>query len=155
MITELAEIARAEVGQRVVFPIAPDVLDRIEFRSVGRQVVQRQAAPLAGDKLSDQPTAMSVGAIPDYQQSARQMPQQVAEEVHDLGSTNGSLVEPKIEVPASDAGRGREHFPVKVILQHRSLSARGPSAHPMGPLAQPALVDEDDGAPLAERFFLI
>jgi len=24
----------------------------------------------------------------------------------------------------------------------------------MGPLAQPALVDEDDGAPLAERFFL-
>jgi hypothetical protein len=24
----------------------------------------------------------------------------------------------------------------------------------MGPLAQPAFVDEDDGAPLAERFFL-
>jgi hypothetical protein len=40
-----------------------------------------------------------------------------------------------------------------MILQHRGLSARGPGAHPMRPLAQPTFVDEDDGAPLAERFF--
>src|ERR1035437_6936982 len=45
-------------------------------------------------------------------------------------------------------------MPVEVILQHRRVSARGPGAHPMGPLAQPAFVDEDDGAPRAERFFL-
>src|ERR1700722_6652288 len=41
-----------------------------------------------------------------------------------------------------------------MILQHRGLSARGPGAHPMRPLAQPTFVDEDVGAPLAERFFL-
>src|ERR1035437_7747960 len=79
----------------------------------------------------------------------------MTQEVHYFGRANGSLVKPRIEVPPSDAGRGREHFPVEVILQHRSLSARRPGAHPMGPLAQPALVDKDDGAPLAERFFLI
>src|ERR1019366_3273043 len=44
-------------------------------------------------------------------------------------------------------------MPVEVILQHRRVSTRGPGAHPMGPLAQPAFVDEDDGAPRAERFF--
>ena len=97
---------------------------------------------------------MSLGAIPDYQQSARQMTQQMGKEVHHLRGADGSLVEPEIEVPPRDAGDGREHLPVEMILQHRGLSARGPSAHPMGPLAQPALVDEDDGAPLAARFFL-
>jgi hypothetical protein len=58
VIAELAEVMRAEVRQLVMFPITPDVLHRIEFRGVGRQVVQRQAAPLAGDKLPD-PTALS------------------------------------------------------------------------------------------------
>jgi hypothetical protein len=41
-----------------------------------------------------------------------------------------------------------------MILQHWGLSARSPSAHPIGPLAQPAFIDEDDSAPLAERVFL-
>src|ERR1700675_2562549 len=70
---KLDEVVRAEVGQLVMFPITPDVLHRIEFRSIGRQVVQRQAAPLMGDKFRDQVAAMSLGAIPDYQQPARQM----------------------------------------------------------------------------------
>jgi hypothetical protein len=41
------------------------------------------------------------------------------------------------------------------IARLRSAGAffTGSGAHLMGPLAQPALVDEDDGAPLAERFF--
>src|SRR5271168_2985059 len=145
---------RAEVRQLVMFPIAPDVLHRIEFRGIGWQVVQHQAAPLLGDKFRDQAAAMSLGAIPDYQQSARQLTQQVRKELHHLWRTNGRWVKSKIEIPPGDASDGREHFPVKVILQHRSLSARSPGAHPMGPLAQPALVDEDDGAPLAEGFFL-
>src|ERR1700693_3313064 len=137
-----------------MFPITPDVLHRIEFRSRGRQVVQRQAAPLAGDKFPDQVAAMSLGAIPDYQQSARQMTQQVREKVHYLRGADGLSVKPKIKVPPGDAGDGREHLPVEIILQQRGLSARGPGAHPMGPLAQPAFIDEDDGAPLVARFFL-
>ena len=50
--------------------------------------------------------------------------------------------------------RAERHLPVEMILQHWGLSARGPGAHPMGSLAQPAFIDEDDGAPLAERCFL-
>ena len=44
-------------------------------------------------------------------------------------------------------------FQFEMILQHWGLSARGPSAQPMGSLTQPAFIDEEDGAPLAERFF--
>src|SRR5258708_5421185 len=145
---------RAEVRQFVMFPITPDVLHRIEFRSVGWQVVQRQAAALAGDKFPHQPAAMGLRAIPHHQQLARQVAQQMTQEVDYFGSANGSFVRSEIEIPPSDASDGREHLPVEMILQHRGLSARSPGAHPMGPLAQPALVDKDDGAPLAERFFL-
>jgi hypothetical protein len=35
---------------------------------------------------------MSLGAIPDYQQSARQMTQQMGEEVHHLRGADGALV---------------------------------------------------------------
>ncbi len=137
-----------------MFPIAPDVLDRIEFRRIGRQVIERQATLLARDEFPDQPTAMNLGAISDHQQLARQVAQQSTEKVHRLGGADGVRVEPEIESPPSDAGGSREHLPVEMILQHRSLSARRPSPHPMGPFAQPAFVDKDDGAPLAERFFL-
>jgi hypothetical protein len=90
---------------------------------------------LAGDKLPNQVAAMSLGAIPDYQQAARQMTQQVREKVHHLWGADGLSVKPEIKVPR-DASDGREHLPVEMILQHRGLSARGPGAHPMGPLAQ-------------------
>jgi hypothetical protein len=42
-----------------------------------------------------------------------------------------------------------------MLLQRRNLSARRPGAHPMGPLAQSALADEDNGAPLAQGIILI
>ena len=78
----------------------------------------------------------------------------MTQEVDYFGSANGSFVKSEIEIPPSDASDapsdasdGREHLPVEMILQHRGLSARSPGAHPMGPLAQPALVDKDDGAP--------
>jgi hypothetical protein len=40
-----------------------------------------------------------------------------------------------------------------VVLQHRGVAARRPSAHPAGSLTQSAFIDEDDGAPLALGFF--
>ena len=92
---------------------------------------------------------MSLGTISDYQQSARQMTQQMGKEVHHLRGADGLWVKPEIKVPPRDTGDGREHLPVEMILQHWGLSARGPGAHPMGSLAQPAFIDEDDGAPRA------
>jgi MFS family permease len=62
-------------------------------------------------------------------------------------------MQPEIEVPPDDPGGDRQHLPGEVILQDRSLSARRPGPHPMRAFAQSALVDEDDGSPLAERFF--
>src|ERR1700761_8911782 len=82
------------------------------------------------------------------------MAQQVIEEIQHLGGADGAAIEAEIEIPPSNAGGGREQLPIEMVLQHRRLPARRPGAHPMGPLAQSAFVDEEDRAALAERFFL-
>src|SRR5713226_3149270 len=152
---ELAKIARAEVGQLVMFPVAPDVFDRIEFRGVGRQALDREPARLVADELRDQPRPVLRQPVPDHQQLARQVAQQMAEEVDHLGGMDGAGIEPEVEVPPGDAGSRRQHLPVEMMLQYRGLPARRPGPHPMRSFAQSAFVDEDDRAPLAEGFFLI
>src|SRR6516225_10222108 len=77
------------------------------------------------------------------------------EELDDLGTTDGSRKQPKVKVPPSHPGDRRQHLPVKVILQHRRLSPRRPGPTAMGPFAQSAFVDEDDGTALFLGFFLI
>ena len=52
---ELGEIARAEVGQFVMLPITPNILDRIEFRGVARQPLDGQPTALRGDEVADHP----------------------------------------------------------------------------------------------------
>ena len=96
MVAELSEIARAEVGQLVMFPVAPNIFDRIEFWSIGRQPLGGEPAPLCADEFADQPRPMRRQPVPDYQQLARQMAQQMAEEVHHLGRANGRAIESEV-----------------------------------------------------------
>src|SRR5216683_3063572 len=91
----------------MLFPVAPEVLHRVEFWRVSGQTLQFESGPLAGDPVLDQATAVSGKAVP-----------------------------------------------VEMILQHRGLSARRPRAAAVGSLAQPALVDEDDGLARPAGFFL-
>ena len=58
MVAELAEVSGTEVGEFVSLPVAPDVLDGIQFGSVGRQVLERQTPVLRRDKILDQSAAV-------------------------------------------------------------------------------------------------
>src|SRR5258708_6491359 len=98
---------------------------------------------------------MSARAVPNHQQLAIQMTQEMFEKVNDLGAADGAWEQPEVKVPPGYAGHGRQSFPIEVILQHRSLSSRGPSSATMRSLAQSAFVDEDDDEPLFLGFFLI
>jgi len=69
------------------------------------------------------------------------------------GALRSLSATPRKLLAPGDAGGGRQHLPVEMMLQHRGLPAWGPRPHPLRALAQPALVDEDDGAPLREGFF--
>ena len=50
---EFVRVLRRQVRQSAMLAPAPDQFIGIEFRGIGRQVVQRQAAPPRGDKLPD------------------------------------------------------------------------------------------------------
>src|SRR5438093_12306105 len=70
------------------------------------------------------------------------------EKLDDLRTTDRSWKQSEVEVPPGHARHRRQRLPVKVILQHRRLSAWRPGTAAVRALAQSALVDEDDGAPL-------
>src|SRR5216110_2129065 len=75
------------------------------------------------------------------------------EKLDDLRTTDRSWKQSEVEVPPGHARHRRQRLPVKVILQHRRLSAWRPGTAAVRALAQSALVDEDDGAPLFAGFF--
>src|SRR5215469_6689040 len=76
----------------------------------------------------------------------------MGEEQDHLQRTNGTRKETEV-VPPFDSCHSRKRLPVEVVLQHWCLSFRRPGAAAMRPLAQSALVDEDDGPTFLAGFF--
>src|SRR6266852_4438403 len=62
----------------MLFPVAPEVLHRAEFRRVSGQALQFEPGPLAGDPVLDQAAAVRGQAVPDDQQPAREIGQEMA-----------------------------------------------------------------------------
>jgi len=152
---QLGKVFRAEVGQLMLFAVAPNVFHRIEFGRIRRQKFQLDGITLRGDKISHQTAAMNRQAVPNDGQPAANVPLQVFQKLDNLRGLDAAGKEPEIEVPDSDARHGRQAFPVERILQDGRLAARGPSAHSVRSLAQAAFVHKHYGSPLLERFFFI
>ena len=139
----------------MMFAVCPDVLHRVQFRRVGRQVFRVQAAFLVTYKLLCDPTAVGGKTIPNQQNVAMDITEQVFEELDNLLGFDGVLEDLKVEVPNGHSGNDGQSLPVEVKLENGRLPARCPRAPPVGPLAQTAFVDEDDRAPFFLSFFLI
>ena len=133
----------------------PDVLHRVQFRRVGRQVLGFQAAFLITDELLRDFAAVARKPIPNQQDVAIDVPEQVFEELNDLIGVDGLLENLKVKLPDGDAGNDRQGFPVEMELEDGRLPTRGPRAPPMRPLAEAAFVYEDDSSALCLSFFLI
>ena len=133
----------------------PDVLHGVQFRGVGRQVLSFQAAFLVADELLRDFAAVAGKPIPNQQDVAINIAEQMFEELNDLFGVDGLFEELKVEVPDSDAGNDRQSFPVEMELEDGRLPAWRPRAPPMRPLAEAAFVYEDDRSALFLSFFLI
>ena len=83
------------------------------------------------------------------------MPKEMRQEDDRLFLTYRFVEDLEVEVPDCHPGGNGNSLPVEVVLGDRGLSPRCPGATPVWPLAQPALVDKDDGPPLLLGFFLI
>ena len=139
----------------MLFPVSPDVFDRVQFRRVAGEVLHPQALTLLSDEIAGDLAAMGGEPIPDEQQRSGNVTEQRLKKVDYLGALDAAFVQPKIEVIERDSRRRREGLPIEVVLQNGSLAAWRPGAHPVRPLAYPAFVDEDDRAPFFLGFFLM
>jgi hypothetical protein len=78
---------------------------------------------------------------------------EVGEELDDLRAFDRTGEEPEVETPPRDAGDRGEQVPVEMVLEDRRLPPGRPGPAAVGPLAQSALVDEDDRLPLRGSVF--
>jgi hypothetical protein len=104
--------------------------------------------------LGDQ-AAVGREPIPNEQNVAINVAEQVLEELDDLFGLEGLFEDLKVEVPKSDAGDDGQGFPVEVELENGRLPSRRPCTPPMRSLTQTAFVYEDDRPALFLSFFLI
>lgn len=142
---EFSEVPWTEVGQLMMLPVRPEILDRVQLRRIWRQELQLDATALACDVVAHQPAAVRLQAIPDDQQlSPVQVPSQCLQEGDDLGRANRSRHQLEIDVPEADTGHCRQLLPGEAVLQHRRLTQRGPGAQTMGTFREAGLIYEDD-----------
>ncbi len=131
----------------MVLPVPPQVFDRGEFRSIGRQLLDDDPFGLPRQILPDQPTAVSGQAAPDHQQLTLQLTRELWQETDHLGTADRPVTEAEAQVPQGDPDDGRVRLQVEVMRDHRGLPTWGSSARPARAFRQPARAQARQGAP--------
>jgi len=134
MVAQFPKRLGTQIRQLMVLPVPPQVFHGIQFRSIGRQKIDRQPPATFRDEILDESTPVLPQPVPDHQQSPGYVPQQVAKEQHDLRRPYAPRKEPEVEPPPRYSCDRGEVVPMEVVLQHGSLSSWSPSAADMGPL---------------------
>ena len=130
----------------MLLPVGPQILHWVQFGSVAGKILQPQTSSLLLYVLPYLAAAVAGQAVPNDQQLAGNVTQQVGQELDDLGTTDRSRKQSEVKVPPSHARYRRQTLPVEVVLQHRCLAAWCPGTATVGTLAQSTFVDEDDRA---------
>src|SRR5215831_14654286 len=88
---ELGDVVTASVAQLDPLPVAPDPLIRVHVRRVAGEGLEGEAPGRApGQEILDDLAAMDRGAVPDDQELAREVAQQVPEEAHHVRALEGA-----------------------------------------------------------------
>ena len=139
----------------MLLPVGPQIFDWVQFRSVGGQKLDPNPPTLLPDEVPNCAAAVRCQSVPNDQQLPGYVAEQMGEEQDHLRRTNGARKETEVKVLPGDPCHSRKRLPVEVVLQHRRLCFGRPGAAAVRPLAQSALVDEDDGTAFLAGFFLI
>jgi hypothetical protein len=82
----------------------PDVLHRVQFWRIGRQVLSLQATFLISDELLGDFAAVAWKPIPNQQDVSLDITEQVFEELNDLLGVDGLFEDLEVEIPDSYTG---------------------------------------------------
>lgn len=148
----LGEVGTADVPQLDVLEMAPDAFFGIQLRRVARKAleVDPRGRPLP-EKLLDDPAAVDGGAVPNDEQLAPDVPEQMPEEANDLAARDRVVVDLKVELRGEpDGADDREVVVREPMVQERRLADGCVGAGDGRQQVEAALVDEQQRAVLTQ-----
>ncbi len=122
--SELGEIGAAQVTQLDMLQIVPDAFVGIEFRGVAWELLQLQSGggPLR-QEVFDRLRAVNGRPVPDDEQRARNLAQQMAQELHDCRAAEGALADLQQQPPVHrESADRREMIMGEQGVQDRRLA---------------------------------
>ena len=160
--THFLEVVANKVRQVRATQMTPKVFHRIQFGSVGRQVLHRQPRSLLPQIGLDFAAAMRRQPIPQQDRlSTPQMAFQGPQVIEHLRLPDRTGVESQTKSNATSrrsgyqTGDGRESLPIERRHQDRGLAPRSPGATHRRTLGKAAFVEENQQGVRVTRFFLI
>jgi hypothetical protein len=96
---QLPEVSRTEVWQGVVFSIPLEVLEKVQLRRIARKEFHSEAVPLRREEFLDEAAPVRRQPIPDQDDLAANMAEQMSEKLHDLRGLDRAREQAKVDVP--------------------------------------------------------
>ena len=131
---DVLQVRTAVVRHRVMLQVSPDAFDRIELRSVGRQIFQGDPITLRLDVRPHEFGAVRLQTAPDNEDLSTDRLLQGLQELHDLRALDRAIEQTEVKSPVAQARDHRQLLPAEAVLKHRRLSLRGPGACATGSL---------------------
>lgn len=145
----------AEIAQFHILQIVPNAFIRIQVRRITGQTLQMD--PPGGSLAQEffhHLSPMSRKTIPDDQELALNVPQQMLEKAHNMGPAKRLFLNARVQFPLGrHRADRREMFP-EGVFQNRRLALRRPGVNGGRQQVKASLVDENYCSPFSFRLFL-
>jgi len=148
--SEMGEILAADVAQFDALEVVPDALVGVEVRGVAGELFQADTASTAlGQEVLDRLAAMDRSAVPDDQELAGDVAQEVLEEAHDIRALVGVVLHQHEQAPRRrDAADDGQVIAAQREAEDRRLPAWGVGPDRAREEIEARFVDPDDGPAL-------
>ncbi len=150
--SRLREIRTAEIAHLHALEVPPNPLLGIDLWRVAGEALQvNPRSRTLAEELLDCLAAVDRRTIPDDQQLARDVTQQMLQEANDLGAPDRRLVDLEVELLVQTHGPDhREMIMAERVVQNRRLAHRSVSTHHRGQQVKATLIDEEQRALLLQ-----
>jgi len=144
--SEMREVLAADIAQLDALEVVPDALVRIQVWSVAGELFQADAAGTApGQEVFDRLAAMNGSAVPDHQQLAGDVAQEMLEEADDVWALVRVLLHQHEQTPLRcDAADDRQVVAAQREAEDRRLPAWGVGPDRTWEEVEARFVDPDD-----------
>jgi hypothetical protein len=152
----MVEIEAAHVAEFDPLQVPPQPFTGIQFRRIGGQALHVEAwGGPSGQELFDEVTAMNRRPVPEDQQTAGHLAQQMLQKGHDIDGVDRRLLAVTIQLTFwRDGTDRREMIPGPPFPEDGCLTYWSIRADATGPGREPGFIDEAERLPLGFGPFL-